>query len=146
MRWPCPGTPGSPIRDGRPRGGNLDELRARYGPRLGDRQREAVASIRDAIEATRAATKGARHPTYMRSAATIVGLCRYWCIGLDEPRELLEEAYLSTLDPDEARKREVGSVYGVWNWLESGEARQQPKELHPAVLASIAAGWSGDRQ
>jgi hypothetical protein len=52
-----------------------EELHARYGPHLKRRQNEAVAQIRAAIEATAAAGTGARHPTYLRAAATIMGLC-----------------------------------------------------------------------
>jgi hypothetical protein len=57
------------------KGGSLEELRAHYGPRLAQRQQEAVAQIRAEVEATRAASTGARHPAYLRSAATIMGLC-----------------------------------------------------------------------
>jgi len=125
-------------------GGNLEELRACYGPRLEQRQREAVAQIRAAVEATKAAGTGARHPTYLRAAATIMGLCRYWCIPVDRPRELLVEAYLSTLTPDEARRRERGSIEGVWAWLE--RETDQP-EQHPAAefLQKLPREWGQAR-
>ena len=112
----------TPGRGSTLKGGNLDDLRAFYGPRLEERQREAVAQIRAEIEATQAASTGARHPSYLRAAATIVGLCRYWCIPVDRPRDLLIEAYLSTLTPDEARRRDRGSIQGVWSWLDRGDA------------------------
>jgi len=132
---------GDPAKNGSAiEGGNLDELRAFYGPRLEQRQREAVGQIRAAVEATRAACTGARHPTYLRAAATIFGLCKYWCIPLDRPRELLVEAYLSTLTPDEARRRERGSIEGVWAWLERDT--DQP-EQHPAaeLLRRLQSEW-----
>lgn len=121
-------------------GGNLEELRACYGPRLEQRQREAVAQIRAEVEATRIAGTGARHPTYLRAAATIMGLCRYWCIPVDWPRELLIEAYLSTLTQDEARRRERGSIEGVWAWL---ERKTDPSGLHPAadLLHKLHQAW-----
>ena len=53
----------------------------------------------------------------MHAAARIEGLCEFWCIPIDKPRELLERAYLSTLTAGEARKRERGSTRGVWSWL-----------------------------
>ena len=103
-------------------GGNLDELRRWYGPRLDRRRQEAVGQIRGLIEETRNAGKGARHPTYLRAAASIAGLCKYWCIPIDQPREILEQAYLETLTAEEARKRERGSVQGVWSWLDGRAA------------------------
>jgi hypothetical protein len=99
-------------------GGNLDALRERYGNDLEHLRRQAVARIKGEIEAVRTAGAGARHPTYLRAAATIDGLCEFWVIPIDRPRELLEEAYLSTLTADEARKRERGSTRGVWSWLD----------------------------
>ena len=65
-----------------------------------------------------------------------MGLCQYWCIPIEQPRELLIEAYLSTLTPDEARKRDRCSIHGVWGWLEKGG---QFREEHPAaeMLAKI---------
>jgi len=107
-------------------GGDPDALAQRYGPRLERRRAAAVAEIREEIRAVAAATAGGRHTTYRRAASKIEGLCRYWAIPLDRPRELLEQAYLSTLTPDEARKRERGSTRGVWSWLSrrSHEARR----------------------
>jgi hypothetical protein len=99
-------------------GGNLNALKERYGPHL-DRFRErAVAHIKAEIAAVRSAGDGARHPTYLRAAATISGICGFWCIPIDKPRELLEQAYLATLSPDEARKRARGSTKGVWSWID----------------------------
>ena len=103
-------------------GGDLDALRRAYGPRFEQRRQEAVADIRAHIETVRAAGAGARHPSYLRAAAAIEALCRYWCISIDGPQEALREAYLSTLTPDEARKRERGSTEGVWGWLERRSA------------------------
>jgi hypothetical protein len=99
-------------------GGNPDALKERYGQHLDYSRERAVARIKCEIEAVRAASAGARHPTYLRAAATINGLCEFWAIPIDRPRSLLEEAYLSTLDPDEARKRERGSTMGVWSWID----------------------------
>lgn len=125
-------------------GGDLEELRAHYGPRLVQRQHEAVAQIRAEVEATKAASTGARHPTYLRAAAIIMGLCKYWCIPVERPRELLVEAYLSTLTPDEARRRERGSIEGVWAWLE--RETDQP-EQHPAaeLLQKLRREWGQAR-
>jgi hypothetical protein len=94
------------------------ELRAHYGMRLNTRRGGVVRAIRDEIEAVRGANIGARHPAYLSAAARIHGLCRFWAIPLDQPRQLLEEAYLETLTPEEARRRERGSIRGVWDWLE----------------------------
>ena len=99
-------------------GGNLEALVKRYGYRLEARRRAAVVEIKAEIAAVRAAGHGARHPTYLRAAARITALCEFWCLPLDRARELLEAAYLSTLTPDEARKRERGSTKGVWSWLD----------------------------
>jgi hypothetical protein len=99
-------------------GGNLEALAQRYGPYLDQRRRAAVARIRDEVEAVRAAGAGARHPTYVRAAAAIEALCSFWCLPLDKARAKLEAAYLETLTPDEARKRERGSTKGVWSWLD----------------------------
>ena len=98
------------------------ELRACYGPDLNNRRMDVVRLIRGEVEAVRAAGSGARHPTYLAAAARIDGLCRYWAIPLDQPRELLTEAYRETLTPEEARHRERGSVAGVWSWLERRQA------------------------
>jgi hypothetical protein len=121
----------------------LDDLRRTYGPLLEPRRREACAEIRTQIEATRAASSGFRHPTYLRAAATIAGLCEYWCIDINRPREDLIEAYLSTLSPDEARKRERGSIEGVWDWLE----RQAPpaNDDTPHTLTERLAKVAGMR-
>jgi hypothetical protein len=119
-------------------GGNPEELRRYYGPRLEARRREAVTQIREAIEATRAATTGARHPTYLRSAATIAGLCKYWCVPVDRPRALLEEAYLSTLTPDEARKRDQGSTRGVWSWVAARDTATVGEHPAAEMLAKLA--------
>jgi hypothetical protein len=100
-----------------PHGGNLEELMLRYGPRLNARRQAAVEEIKAEIAAVGAAGEGARHPTYMRAAARIAGICEHWCIPLDRPRQLLEQAYLETLTPDEARRRDRGSTRGVWSWL-----------------------------
>jgi hypothetical protein len=99
-------------------GGNLDALKERYGQHLDYFRERAVARIKGEITAVRSASAGARHPTYLRAAATIEGLCEFWAIPIDRPRSLLEEAYLSTLAPDEARKRERGSTRGVWSWID----------------------------
>jgi hypothetical protein len=99
-------------------GGDLDALGRRYGPDLDQLRRAAVAEIREEIAHVRAAGRGARHPAYMHAAARIEGLCAFWCIPLDKPRQLLERAYLSTLIPAESRKRERGSIRGVWSWLD----------------------------
>jgi hypothetical protein len=96
-------------------GGDLAVLEERYGLRLDERRQAAVARIKDEIRAVRAAGDG--HRTYLHAAATIEGLCEFWCIPIAKPRELVEAAYLSTLKPDEARKRERGSTKGVWRWL-----------------------------
>jgi hypothetical protein len=108
------------------------------------RQHDAVAQIRAEVEATKAASTGARHPTYLRAAATIMGLCKYWCIPVERPRELLVEAYLSTLTPDEARKRVRGSIEGVWAWLD--RETDQP-EQHPAaeLLQKLHREWGQAR-
>ena len=98
-------------------GGNLDALAQRYGPDLDAHRRAAVEAIKAEIGHVRSAGHGARHPTYMHAAARIEGLCEFWCIPIDKPRELLERAYLSTLTAAEARKRERGSTRGVWSWL-----------------------------
>jgi hypothetical protein len=134
----------TPGRSSTVTGGNLEELRAHYGPRLVQRQHEAVAQIRAEVEATKAASTGARHPTYLRAAATIMGLCKYWCIPVERPRELLVEAYLSTLTPDEARKRVRGSIEGVWAWLD--RETDQP-EQHPAaeLLQKLHREWGQAR-
>jgi hypothetical protein len=108
-----------------PAGGDLDALRRAYGPRFEQRRQEAVADILAHIDTVRAAGKGARHPSYLRAAATIEALCRYWCISIDGPRAALIEAYESTLTTDEARKRERGSTEGVWGWI---EGRSSPAE------------------
>ena len=100
-----------------PIGGDLAALTQHYGPALNRRREAAVARMRQEIEAVRHAGHGARHPTYVRAAAIIESLCGFWCIPLDRPRQLLEAAYLETLSPDEARKRERGSTEGVWSWL-----------------------------
>jgi hypothetical protein len=109
----------SPRREfGAIKGGNLDDLRAAYGTRLERRRQEAVNEIRAHIETVRAAGRGARHPSYVDAATAIDGLCRYWCIDIDQPRADLIEAYESILTPEEARKRERGSTEGVWGWIE----------------------------
>jgi hypothetical protein len=100
-----------------PEGGNLNELKRWYGPRFDLRRHEAVGRIRTLIEGVKASATGARHPTYCRAAASIAGICKYWCIKIEEPRKLLEAAYLETLTPDEARKRARGSTQGVWDWI-----------------------------
>jgi hypothetical protein len=97
--------------------GNLDALRAKLGHRFDACRANAVAKIKEEIAAVRAAGHGARHPTYMRAAARIQALCEFWAIPIDRPRSLLEQAYLSTLTPDEARRRERGSTRGCWSWL-----------------------------
>jgi hypothetical protein len=99
-------------------GGNLDALAQRYGPDLDQLRRAAVEEIKEEIEHVREAGRGARHPAYLHAAARIEGLCAFWCIPLDKPQKLLERAYLATLTPDEARKRERGSTRGVWSWLD----------------------------
>jgi hypothetical protein len=91
---------------------------ARYGPALALYRRVAVEQIKASIESVRAAAEGARHPAYLHAAARIHGLCEHWRIPLDRPRALLEEAYLATLTPDEARRRARGSTRGVWDWLD----------------------------
>jgi hypothetical protein len=97
--------------------GNLDALQKRYGDQLDTLRKNAVQQIKHEIAEVRAAGDGARHPRYVQAATTVVGLCEFWCIKLDKPRQLLEAAYLETLSPDEARKRERGSTRGVWSWL-----------------------------
>jgi hypothetical protein len=92
------------------------ELQARCR-NLGDRRRDVVRLIHDEIERVRASGKGARHPTYLRAAARIHGLCQFWAIPLDQPRDLLEAAYRETLTAYEARQRDHGSIRGVWAWL-----------------------------
>jgi hypothetical protein len=124
--------------------GDPETLRCRYGPRLEQRLQEVVAQIDEAIAATAAATRGQRHPTYLRAAATITGLCRYWCIDIDRPRELLIEAYLSTLSPEEALKRERGSIEGVWNWLEKGGRSNATEPQSTDELAAKLAEIAGD--
>jgi hypothetical protein len=127
------------------RGGNLDDLRRAYGAMLEPRRQEACAEIRAHIETVRAAGKGARHPSYLHAAAAIEGICRYWCIDINQPREDLVEAYLSTLSPDEARKRERGSTEGVWDWLE----RRSPPVNDDTPLAerlARAVGGQGGGQ
>jgi hypothetical protein len=98
-------------------GGNPEALRKRYGEQLDARRRMAVAKIKAEIEAVKTAGHGARHPTYMKAASKIEALCEFWAIPIERPRTLLEEAYLGTLSPDEARKRERGSTRGVWAWI-----------------------------
>jgi hypothetical protein len=93
-------------------------LKARLGPRFEQCRRDAIHRIRAEVEAVRGAGAGSRHPAYMRAAARITAICDYWALPLDQARAKLEEAYLATLAPDEARKRERGSTKGVWNWLE----------------------------
>jgi hypothetical protein len=126
-------------------GGDLDRLRAAYGPRLEERRREAVKDIRAQIEIVRAAGKGARHPSYLRAWATIAAICEYWCISPDRPREDLIEAYLSTLTPDEARKRERGSTYGVLDWIERRSPPVNDDTPPPAgeMLAKALGGQGG---
>jgi hypothetical protein len=98
-------------------GGNLKALEERYGDHLPAKRMAAVAKIKAEIQTVRAAGDGARHPTYLRASARINALCEFWVIPIERPRELLEKAYLSTLTPDEARKRERGSTRGVWSWI-----------------------------
>ena len=99
-------------------GGDLDALAERYGDDLEARRLAAVACIRKEIDAVKNAEEGARHPRYLQAAATIEGICAFWRIDLDKPRQLLEAAYLETLSAEEARKRERGSTKGVWDWLD----------------------------
>jgi hypothetical protein len=94
------------------------ELRTRYGRYLGARRQDAVREIHLEIEAVKACGPGARHPAYVRAASRIHGLCRFWAILLEQPRELLEQAYRETLTPEEARRRERCSIRGIWTWLE----------------------------
>jgi len=102
-------------------GGDLEELEERYGEAELERRRHAaVARIKAEIEDVKAAGDGARHPTYLHAAATIKALCEFWCLDLDKARAKLEAAYLETLTPEEARKRERGSTRGVWSWLGRG--------------------------
>ena len=75
------------------------ELRAHYGADLNARRRDAVRVICGEIEAVRAVTVGARHPTYLSAAARIHGLCAYWAIPLDQPRALLEAGVPRNTDP-----------------------------------------------
>jgi hypothetical protein len=98
-------------------GGNFETLRARFGPHLAERRLAAVSKIKAEIEAVRGSASGARHPTYLRAAARVTALCEFWALPLDKARARLEEAYLETLTPDEARKRERGSTKGCWSWL-----------------------------
>jgi hypothetical protein len=98
--------------------GDVAALKARLGPRFEQCRREAIHRIRQEVEAVRAAGAGSRHPAYMRAAARIRAICAYWDLPLDQARAKLEKAYLATLTPDEARKRDRGSTKGVWSWLE----------------------------
>ena len=98
--------------------GNLLALENKYGGLLDQHRRIAVRKIRDEIERVRMATEGNRHPTYKEAQARVDGLCRYWAMPLDLARAKLEEAYLATLTPDEARKRHRGSTKGVPDWLD----------------------------
>jgi hypothetical protein len=100
--------------------GNVEALKAKLGSRF-EKYRDyddAIHRIRTEVQAACAAGAGARHPTYVRAAARVAALCDYWALPLDEDRTKLEEAYLSTLTPDEARKRERATTKGVWTWLE----------------------------
>jgi hypothetical protein len=97
--------------------GDIKALKAKLGPRFDACRMDAVGKIRDEISAVRAAGAGARHPTYMRASARIKALCEFWALPVDEARTKLEEAYLSTLTADEARRRERGSTKGCWSWL-----------------------------
>jgi hypothetical protein len=97
--------------------GNLDALKAKLGQRFDACRQDAVRRIKEEVAAVRSAGHGARHPTYMRAAARIQALCEFWAIPVDRPRSLLEAAYLGTLTPDEARRRERGSTRGCWSWL-----------------------------
>jgi hypothetical protein len=104
--------------DGHFRADDVAVLTERYGlRRLKARRSLAVAKIKAEIEAVRSSAAGARHPRYLKGAATIKGICAFWGIPLERPRQLLEDAYLSTLAPHEAKKRERGSTHGVWSWL-----------------------------
>jgi hypothetical protein len=94
------------------------ELVARYGRWLGARRQDVVRESYLEIEAMRACGPGARHPSYVHAASRIYGLCRYWAIPLEQPRDLLVAAYLETLTADEALRRERGSIQGIWAWLE----------------------------
>ena len=94
------------------------ELVAQYGEHLTRKRRDAICVIRDEAEAVRRAVPGTRHPTYVHAAARVYGLCRFWALPLERARELLEEAYLETLTPDEARQRSRGSIAGIWSWLD----------------------------
>jgi hypothetical protein len=114
-------------------GGDLEELQRHYGPRLYGRQCDAIARIRAAIEEVRASGRGARHPTYLSAAARIAGICKWWCIPPDRPRQLLEEAYRETLTPDEIRKRERGSIQGVPEWVDRRDASYHPDTPHPVA-------------
>jgi hypothetical protein len=99
--------------------GNREELKAKLGEqRFNALRLEAVGRIKAEVEAVRTAGAGARHPTYLRAAARIKALCEFWGWPVDKARAKLEEAYLATLTPDEARKRERGSTRGVWSWLD----------------------------
>jgi hypothetical protein len=99
-------------------GGELAVLTERYGSRrLKARRSLAVAKIKAEIEAVRSSAAGARHPRYLKAAATIKSICAFWGIPLERPRQLLEDAYLSTLTPHEAKNRERGLTNGVWSWL-----------------------------
>jgi hypothetical protein len=94
------------------------ELVARYGRYLGARRQDVVREIHAEIGAVRSCGPGARHPAYLRAASRIHGLCRFWAIPLEQPRDLLIEAYRETLTPEEARRRERCSIRGIWTWLE----------------------------
>jgi hypothetical protein len=99
--------------------GHREELKAKLGERRYNAKRlEAVAKIKAEVEAVRAAGAGARHPTYVSASARIKSLCEFWGWPVDQARAKLEAAYLETLSPDEARKRERGSTRGVWRWLD----------------------------
>jgi hypothetical protein len=99
------------------------ELRTRYGRYLGARRQDAVREIRLEIEAVRSCGPGARHPSYVHAASRIYGLCEFWAIPLEEPRDLLVDAYRETLTPDEARRRERGSINGIWHGKEKINGR-----------------------
>jgi hypothetical protein len=120
------------------RGGNLDDLRRAYGPRLEQRRQEAANQIRAQIETVQAAAKGARHPSYVHAATAIEGICRYWCIDISQPREDLIEAYESTLSPEEARKRARGSTEGVWAWIHRRSQPGNDDTLLAERLAKVA--------
>jgi hypothetical protein len=47
----------------------------------------------------------------------VLGVCEFWCIDPERPLELLREAYLDTLAPHEAAKRQRGSIEGVPAWF-----------------------------